>query len=112
MHMNPIHGPIVIDRCVRKSCLSKHALTYSALTYESYDHDLQAPCNDIIQRANSIMEYDMREGKQGHAAAICPVLRELYKAPETHSVAWIKSHVQCIDWDCILDASTGPQRIN
>ena len=47
----------------------------------------QAPCTGIIQEATSIMDYDLREeGSRGAAVRrVCPVLHDLYGAPETKS---------------------------
>lgn len=45
----------------------------------------KAPCVEIIRRATSIIDYDQRAST---SAPVCPVLRELYGAPEKHAVPW------------------------
>jgi len=48
----------------------------------------QAPCVEIIERANSIIDYDQRDEKPNERVArVCPVLRALYGASVAHSVA-------------------------
>ena len=42
-------------------------------------------CTEVIEQANAIMEYDLRNGV---ADDICPVIRGLYKASPGHSALW------------------------
>jgi hypothetical protein len=57
--------------------------------FQIFSH-IEAYAGDIIQRANSIMDYDIREevGKPCLYSRVCPVLRALYKGCEKKSVAW------------------------
>lgn len=60
-------------------------------TIQHHPTIVEAPCTEIIQRATSTIDYDQRAEKQSHSSTgapisrVCPVLRELYQADETHS---------------------------
>ena len=53
-------------------------------------HAPQAACCEIIQRATSIIDYDLRDHDADSVSMsrVCPVLRDLYKAPESKSATW------------------------
>lgn len=50
--------------------------------------EIEACCVDIIQRANSVITYAMRETDGRIRSQICPVLHDLFHGDEKHSATW------------------------
>ena len=64
-----------------------YIITKNAVLTFVFLQSYKAPCNDIIQRATSIIDYDCRDGNKCRdgSSSMCPVLHALYKADEKKS---------------------------
>ena len=68
-----------------------------------YNRRPEAPCTEIIQRAASIMQYDLRHDRleRDPELEICPVLKELHCASEAHSEPLLSTRMFSITFGCL-----------
>ena len=56
---------------------------------------IEVACTRIIESANTIMDYDLRNGLDNKIDGICPVIKALYKTSPGHSELRLSPRILC-----------------